>query len=83
MKKICLIGNAGRGKMATDGQRIKVQTYQKVLAKEGFEVFFVELDNSKLRLLKILSDIKKNIRICDIVILITSDKEKMYQYVKK
>lgn len=73
MKKICLIGNAGRGKMATDGQRIKVQTYQKVLAKEGFEVFFVELDNSKLRLLKILSDIKKNIRICDIVILITSD----------
>ena len=34
MKKICLIGNAGRGKMATDGQRIKVQTYQKVLAKE-------------------------------------------------
>lgn len=73
MKRICLIGNNGFGKPVFDGQRIKVRTYKNVLESEGFEVNLVELDKPLKRLFKIFSNIKRGIRNCDIVILITSD----------
>lgn len=72
MKKICLIGNNKFGKPAFDGQRLKVRAYLNVLKEVG-EVFFVELDNPLLRYLKIKSQIKKGIKECDIIVLITSD----------
>lgn len=71
--KICLIGNNGFGKPVFDGQRIKVRTYKNVLESEGFDVHFIELDKPAKRLFKILSEIKKGIKECDVIVLITSD----------
>lgn len=73
MKKICLIGNNGFGAPVFDGQRIKVRTYKNVLESEGFEVTFVELEKPLKRIFSIFSQIKKGIRKCDVVVLITSD----------
>lgn len=72
-KKICLIGNNKFGADVYDGQRLKVRTYKSVLEQEGFDVTFVELENAKIRLFKILREIKKGIKNCDVVVLITSD----------
>ena len=73
MERICLIGNNAFGRPVFDGQRIKVRTYKNCLEREGFDVFFVELDNSLKRIIKIFSEIKKGIKQCDIIVLITSD----------
>ena len=73
MKRICLIGNNGFGKPVFDGQRIKVRTYKNVLESEGFDVHMVELDKPAKRIFKIFSQVKKGIKECDIIILITSD----------
>ncbi len=72
-KKICLIGNNGFGAPVFDGQRIKVRTYKNVFESEGFDVHLVELDRPLKRLFKIFSQIKKEIKECDVVVLITSD----------
>ncbi len=73
MKKICLIGNNGFGKPVFDGQRVKVRTYKNVLESEGFDVHFVELEQPLKRILTIFSQIKKEIKRCDVIVLITSD----------
>lgn len=73
MKRICLIGNNAFGQPVFDGQRIKVRTYKETFEKEGFEVELVELDKPLKRLFKIFSNIKKAIKQCDIIVLITSD----------
>lgn len=73
MKNVCLIGNNAFGKPVFDGQRIKVRTYKRCLEQEGFKVVFVELDNPLKRIFTILSDIKKAIKKCEIIVLITSD----------
>lgn len=73
MMNVCLIGNNGFGKPVFDGQRIKVRTYKNCLEQEGIDVTFVELDNPKKRLFTIFKDIKKGIKKCDVIVLITSD----------
>lgn len=73
MKHICLIGNNAFGQPVFDGQRIKVRTYKIIFETEGFDVNFVELDKPYLRLLHIFSQIKKGIKECDVIVLITSD----------
>lgn len=73
MKRICLIGNNAFGNPVFDGQRIKVRTYKTILEKEGFDVNFIELDKPYLRLFHIFSQIKKGIKECDVIVLITSD----------
>lgn len=71
--KVCLIGNNGFGKPVFDGQRIKVRTYKNVLEHEGCAVNLVELDKPLKRIFKIRSNIKKGIKNCDVIVLITSD----------
>lgn len=73
MKSICLIGNNGFGAPVFDGQRVKVRTYKNILEAEGFDVHFVELEKSFKRLFSILHEIKRGIKQCDIIVLITSD----------
>ena len=73
MMKICLIGNNGFGAPVFDGQRIKVRTYKNVLESEGFDVRLVELDKPLKRIFTIFSQIKRGIKECDVVVLITSD----------
>lgn len=68
-KKICLIGNNNFGGSISDGQRIKVRTYLEVLEKEGFDIFFVELEAWKKRIFKTISSIKKGIKTCDIILI--------------
>lgn len=73
MERICLIGNNAFGGPVFDGQRIKVRTYKKCLEREGFNITFIELDKPAKRFFRILSEIKKGIKGCDVVVLITSD----------
>lgn len=73
MKNVCLIGNNAFGKPVFDGQRIKVRTYKTCLEQEGFHIDFVELDNPLKRFFKILKEIKRGVKKCDTIVLITSD----------
>lgn len=68
-KKICIIGNNNFGGSISDGQRIKVRTYLEVLEKEGFDIFFVELEAWKKRIFKTISSIKRGIKACDIILI--------------
>ena len=71
---ICLIGNSGLSKHGIDGQTAKVRLYLKKLKDEGFEVFFIDLENFIKRPISILLKIKKAVKECSRIILISAER---------
>lgn len=69
MKKICIIGNNAHGQTITDGGRIKIRLYAKKIVEEGAEVHIVDLDGWKKHILKTVLKIRKEIKICDRIII--------------
>ncbi len=78
MNKILLIGNISSKQSEADGQRIKTSLYYKKMIDEGFEVFFVNLKSFKVRFIFILLSIKKYIKKCDRIVLLSGPKGSRY-----
>ena len=74
MSKILLIGNSGLKKNSLDGQTIKVRLYLKKIRDEGFDVVFIDLEGFAKRPISTLYSIKKNIRTCDRIVLLTAER---------
>lgn len=74
MNKILLIGNSGLKNGQMDGQTIKVRLYLKKIKDEGFSVCFVDLENFLRHPLSILHRIKKGIKECDRIVLLTAER---------
>ena len=73
-ERILLIGNSGLKKHGEDGQTIKVRLYLKKIQDEGFLVTFVDLEMFLKNPLTILSKIKKGIKNCDRIVLISAKR---------
>jgi len=74
MNRILLIGNSGLHNHAEDGQTIKVRLYLKKIKDEGFKVTFVDLENFIKHPFSLLSKIKKGIKECDRIVLISAER---------
>ena len=72
--KILLIGNSGIKHNSKDGQTSKVRLYLKKMKDEGVDVNFVDLENFAKRPLSSLLKIKKGMKWCDRVVLITAER---------
>ena len=74
MNKILLIGNSGFAHNVSDGQTEKTRLYFNKIREEGFDVMFVDLEDSLKNLLKILIAIKSNIKKCDRIVLLAAGR---------
>lgn len=74
MNRIILVGNSGSMSHGTDGQTVKVRLYLKKIIDEGFEVDFIDLENFSRHPFSILRRIKKAIKQCDRIVLITAER---------
>ena len=74
MSRILLIGNSGLKHHGKDGQTVKVRLYLKKIQDEGFDVSFIDLENFKRRPFFILQKIKKGIKNCDRIVLISAKR---------
>ena len=74
MSKILLIGNSGLKHNGLDGQTVKVRLYLKKIKDEGFDVDFIDLENFSRHPFSILRRIKRAIRQCDRIVLITAER---------
>ena len=72
MNKILLIGNSGLKHHGEDGQTVKVRLYLKKMQDEGFEVQYVDLEGFSKHIFSILSKIRKGIKVCDRIVLISA-----------
>lgn len=72
--KICLIGNSGIKSNDKGGQTTKLRLYKKIIIDEGFDLFFVDLENFFYHPLYILRKIKKGIKECDRVVLVSGER---------
>lgn len=68
-KNICIIGNYEQKVEATGGGTVKVRLFKKLLEQSGHHVSLVDIDNWKFRFLKILIQIKKQLKICDSILI--------------
>lgn len=73
-KSILLIGNSGLKHSGADGQTTKVRLYCKKIVDEGFNLLFVDLESFRRRPFSTLFKIKKYIKICDRIVLITAER---------
>lgn len=74
MSEILLIGNSGLKHHGTDGQTAKVRLYKKKMEDEGFDVFFVDLESFSKHPISTLLKIKKGIKVCDRIVLLTAER---------
>ena len=74
MNKILLIGNSGLKHHGQDGQTVKVRLYLKKMLDEGFEVQFVDLEDFLKHIFTILSKIRKGIKECDRIVLLSANR---------
>lgn len=72
--KVLLIGNSGLAHNYKDGQTTKLRLYKKVMIQEALEVVLVDLENFFRKPLSILREIKKQIKICDRIVLISGER---------
>ena len=72
--KICLIGNSGFKKHLKDGQTTKFRLYKKKIEDEGCFVYLVDLENFFHNPLLIFYKIKKGVKSCDRIILISGHR---------
>lgn len=73
-KMICLIGNSGTKHNDLGGQTTKVRLYMQKIKDEGFDLTFVELENFTRRPFSTLIKIKKAIKQCDRIVLISASR---------
>ena len=71
---ICLIGNSGLKHHGVDGQTAKVRLYLKKIQDEGFKVRFIDLENFFRHPFSILLKIKRAIKECDRIVLISAER---------
>ena len=71
---VCLIGNSGTTENLKDGQTSKVRLYLKKIKDEGYEVNFIDLENFTKHPFSTLIKIKKAIKSCERIVLITAKK---------
>ena len=74
MNKILLIGNSGLKHHGQDGQTVKVRLYLKKMLDEGFDVSFVDLEGFIKHIFSILSKIRKGIKECDRIVLLSAER---------
>lgn len=74
MSRILLIGNSGFKKHGTDGQTVKVRFYLKKIVDEGFDITFVDLENFLKKPISSLLKIKRGIKACDRIVLISAKR---------
>lgn len=74
MSKICLIGNSGLKSGGADGQTSKVRLYLRKIKDEGLDVDFVDLSNFTRRPLRVFGLIRKAIKKCDRIVLISAER---------
>ncbi len=72
--KILLIGNSGIINNYKDGQTTKLRLYKKTMELEGIDIVFIDLERFFHNPFSILRQIKKNIRICDRIVLISGER---------
>lgn len=72
--KILLIGNSGIINNYKDGQTTKLRLYKKTMEQEGCDVVFIDLERFFRRPFSILRQIKKQIRVCDRIVLISGER---------
>lgn len=72
--KILLIGNSGIINNYKDGQTTKLRLYKKLMEQDGCDVAFVDLERFFHRPFSILRQIKKQIRFCDRIVLISGER---------
>ena len=68
-KNICIIGNNNDGDAISDGGRIKIRLFKSLLEENGFNVHIIDLNNWKIRFLKIIKEIKKAINNFERIII--------------
>lgn len=74
MNRVLLIGNSGLKKHGEDGQTVKVRFYLKKIKDEDFDVNFVDLEHFTKRPISTLVKIKKGIKTCDRIVLISAKR---------
>ena len=74
MNKILLIGNSGDISKSTDGQVTKVRLYREILTDEKIDFMFVDLERFSHHPFKTLFTIKRGIKKCDRIVLITAQR---------
>ena len=74
MNKILLIGNSGLKHHGEDGQTVKVRLYLKKMQDEGFEVQYVDLEGFLKHIFSILHKIRKGIKECDRIVLLSAER---------
>ena len=74
MNRVLLIGNSGLKKHGEDGQTVKVRFYLKKIKDEGFDVDFVDLECFAKRPISTLIKIKKGIKTCNRIVLISAKR---------
>lgn len=74
MNKILLIGNSGRLSNDKGGQTTKLRLYKEKIESEGCELLFVDLENFFHKPFSILQRIKRLIKICDRIVLISGER---------
>lgn len=72
--KILLIGNSGLAAKLCDGQTTKLRIFKQKMIDEGCEVIHVDLENFFHHPFSILRKIKKQIRLCDRIVLISGER---------
>lgn len=72
--KILLIGNSGRESNDKGGQTLKLRIYWQKMIDEGADVVFVELERFLKNPFKVFSKIKKGIKQCDRIVLISGER---------
>ena len=72
--KILLIGNSGAIKKDKGGQTTKLRLYKKKMEDEGASVAFIDLERFLLKPFSILLRIKKAIKTCDRIVLISGER---------
>ena len=76
--RVLIIGNSGIKHKSTDGQTIKVRFYIDALKKECVPFDFVDLEGGIKNIFKISRQIKKGIKKCDRIILLTASRGVKY-----
>lgn len=72
--KILLIGNSGIINNYKDGQTTKLRLYKKTMEQEGIDIVFIDLERFFHNPFSILRQIKKQIKICDQIVLISGER---------
>ena len=72
--RILLIGNSGLIAKLSDGQTAKLRLYKKKMIDEGCEVVHIDLERFSRRPLSILRNIKKQIKLCDRIVLVSGER---------